>query len=81
MADLASGELEPTRTRLERLLEELAPVAERIGSADLLDDARALVRENGAIRQRRLAGDPADLRALARALADRFLDPPQDGAR
>ena len=76
MADLRTGELEPTRVRLQRLIGELEPVAQRVGSNDLLERTAALVRENGAIRQRRVAGEPVDATALAAWIADRFLEPP-----
>ena len=75
MADLTTGELEPTRARLERRLVELAPVADRLGCSDQLECASALIRDNGAMRQRRLAGEPPDLHALAGGLAERFVEP------
>ena len=69
-ADLVTGEREPLRARLERLFDELAPVAARLGCAAQLERARALAAgPGGAARQRaeaaaaRRAGRP---RRLAR---------------
>lgn len=71
MRDLDGGEPVPTRRRLHALLDALEPVAERLGCAAELEDARALAERNGAMRMRAAAaGDP---RAAARWLADRFL--------
>jgi glutamate---cysteine ligase / carboxylate-amine ligase len=73
MADLATGEPQPTRGRLGRLLDEIEPASDRLGCRELLGNARALVRRNGAIRQREVAkADGA--RGLAGWIADRFLD-------
>ena len=72
-ADLVTGEREPVRDRLERLLDELAPVAARLGCAAELERARALVRgPGGAARQRAAAAD-AGLDGLAAWLAGRLL--------
>ena len=49
-ADLATGERGPTRERLGALLDELEPVAERLGAAPSWRHARALVERNGADR-------------------------------
>jgi carboxylate-amine ligase len=70
MRDLDSGEREPTRARLDRLLDELAPVAERLGCATEVRTARTLVERNGALRMRAAAG--GDPRAAARWLVGRF---------
>jgi carboxylate-amine ligase len=69
LTDLDTGEREPTRDRLERLLDDLAPTAARLGCATELEAARGLLRANGAERQR-AAGGP---RAAAAWLAERFL--------
>lgn len=74
MADLVTGERTPTRARLHALLDDLAPTAERIGGAALLDGAHALVEENGAMRQRNAARDGGRVEAAAAYLAERFLD-------
>jgi carboxylate-amine ligase len=55
LADLRSGERRPTRERLEELLREVTPYAERLGCAELLRSTRALVVRNGALRQREVA--------------------------
>jgi carboxylate-amine ligase len=52
MVDLEDGEPAPARERIGRLLDELEPVAERLGGADGLRTARALLLDNGAERQR-----------------------------
>ena len=53
----------------------LRPVAATLGSEAELDRAAALIDVNGAIRQRLIARD-GGARAVARALAERFLEPP-----
>jgi len=73
MADLESGERTPTRERLHALLDKLEPVAERIGCATELRSARALVEENGALRQRAVARERG-VEAATAWLAERFLD-------
>jgi carboxylate-amine ligase len=75
MADLESGDRQPTRERLGTLLDELAPVFSRLGSESLLPHARALAKENGAMRERAVfARDGAE--AVAAMLADRFTERP-----
>jgi carboxylate-amine ligase len=71
MADLRTGEPAPTRERLGALLDELEPVAARLGEGSLLAHARALVERNGALRQREVA-EGGDLRGLAAWMAERF---------
>lgn len=73
LADLRSGEREATRVRLHRLVDEVTPAAERLGSADLLAHTRALIERNGAIEQRETAAG-AGLHGLVRWLAERFLE-------
>lgn len=70
-ADLRSGEVKPARDCLYALLDELEPVAARLGSAAELGHARRLVEENGALRQRAVAAE-AGARGLAVWLAKRF---------
>lgn len=74
LADLVSGERTATRERLTTLLDTLTPVAERLGSAQLLPHARALVAHNGATRQREVAG-ARGVRGLVAWQAERFGDP------
>lgn len=74
LADLASGELVPTRERLSALLDELAPVAQRLGAGALMRHAYALAERNGAIRQRAVAAERG-VRGLAAWLAERFGEP------
>jgi glutamate---cysteine ligase / carboxylate-amine ligase len=71
LADLATGERRPTREHLGRLLDRLEPIAERLGSARELEDARRLVERNGAMRQRDV-GATAGPRGVAAWLAERF---------
>ena len=52
MADLRTGARTATRERLNALLAALAPTAARLGCADELAEAHALVEANGALRQR-----------------------------
>lgn len=75
LADLRTGERRPARERLHGLLDQLAPVAERLGAGALLPCARALVERNGAIRQREVA-EVRGLHGLAAWQAERFGDPP-----
>ena len=74
LADLESGERRPTRERLSELLATLRPVAERLGAGQELRRASDLVALNGALLQRRAAQE-GGARAVARWLADRFLEP------
>ena len=68
MIDLVSGEVASTRERLTALLDDLAPVARRIGCASELAAVR--LDANGATRQRAVGGGP---HAVTAWLADRFL--------
>jgi carboxylate-amine ligase len=70
LADLVTGERTPVREILSRRLEQLAPVASRIGCADELADVEALIERNGAIRQREVG-----LPGATRWLTERFLSP------
>jgi glutamate---cysteine ligase / carboxylate-amine ligase len=72
LADLSTGERIPTRERLGALLDDLAPHAERLGCANELEGARALVAENGALRQRAMVAERG-LDALVPWLAERWL--------
>lgn len=74
MADPRSGVVRPTRECLQELLETLEPIARRINGASALRHAYQLVDVNGAIAQRREAAQHG-IAAVARRLADRFLEP------
>jgi len=52
LVDCDSGRRHPTRERLAELLDELDPVARRLGCEEQLFDARTLLVGNGAERQR-----------------------------
>jgi len=75
MADLQSGAVRPTREWLNELLEQLEPVAGRLGSSSALAHARELVERNGAIAQRAVAAEVGPC-GLAKWLAERFLEAP-----
>jgi glutamate---cysteine ligase / carboxylate-amine ligase len=72
LADLVTGEPRPARERLHALLDELAPVAARLGCGAELEAARGLVERNGALRQRAVAAERG-LPGLVEWLAERFL--------
>jgi carboxylate-amine ligase len=55
LVDLDSGRREPTRERIARLLETLAPTADQLGNASQLEAAGVLLAGNGADRQRYVA--------------------------
>ena len=74
MADLETGDRQPTRERLAALLDELSPVLARLGSQSLERRARELLRENWAMRQR-AAFDRDGAIGVAHALVDRFEKP------
>lgn len=71
LADLTTGETVPTRTRLEQLLADLGPVADRLGVARQLQAAASLCEANGAIRQRAVAAEHG-VQALVDWLAQQF---------
>jgi carboxylate-amine ligase len=74
MADLDTGEARPTRARLEELIELLGPVAGRLGAGDALEEAARLTDRNGALVQRQVSA-AGGASAVARSLAERFLEP------
>ena len=76
LADPVTGENTPARECLAALLEALAPSAERLGCAAGLRDAARLAEANGAVRQRAVAGEQGDLRAVAAWLADAYVPSP-----
>ena len=70
-ADLVSGRREPVRERLERLLDELAPVAAQLGCAAELEQARALAGGPGGAARQRAEAQRGGLEGLVGWLADR----------
>ncbi|MEA2418519.1 MAG: glutamate---cysteine ligase / carboxylate-amine ligase, partial [Thermoleophilaceae bacterium] len=73
-ADLQTGAREPLRARLERLFDDLHPVAARLGCSAELERARALAAgPGGAGRQRAEAAARGDLHGLTSWLAGRLL--------
>jgi gamma-glutamyl:cysteine ligase YbdK (ATP-grasp superfamily) len=55
LVDLDTAEVEPTRERLARLVDELEPIGAELGCSDELSGARTLIAGNGADRQRYVA--------------------------
>jgi carboxylate-amine ligase len=74
MADLRTGRLEPTRDRVERLLEDLAATARDVGCDGELTRARRLVQGNGADAQRAVASERG-VPGMTAWLADGFVPP------
>lgn len=74
LADLETGVRTATRERLSRLLDQLWPIADRIGCAAELELTRALIAENGAMRQREVAA-ARGVHGLVAWLAERFCEP------
>lgn len=73
LADLRSGDRQPTRARLLELVDEVEPAARMLGTADLLDYTRASIENNGAARQRE-ACDENGFNSLPAWLAARYLE-------
>jgi len=73
MADLVTGESQPTRALTTRLLDDLKGPAQRAGCAAELAAARRALPANGAVRQRAVAAERADVAGLTAWLAERFL--------
>jgi glutamate---cysteine ligase / carboxylate-amine ligase len=73
MADLVTGEVVSTRERAAMLLGELAGPAERVGCAAELARVSIALEANGGARQRSVAAQGGDARAVAAWLASRFL--------
>jgi carboxylate-amine ligase len=72
LASLGTGRTEPSRDRLHELIAAVEPVAESLGSRELLDYTRAAVQRNGAIAQREVFAE-SGARGVAAYLADEFL--------
>lgn len=77
LVDLETGEQQPTRERIARLIDVLEPHAERIGSAGALQGARALLAGNGADRQRYVA-ERDGVEGLTRWLVSETAESAQD---
>lgn len=71
MADLVTGERMPTARRLNRLLDALEPVAERLGSAASLRHARGMVEAGGGAAAQREAAAARGIEGLVGWLAER----------
>jgi glutamate---cysteine ligase / carboxylate-amine ligase len=74
LADLRTGQVRTVRDRLHALLDEIEPVAARLGCAAELAAARDLIADNGAVRQRAVAAERG-VHGLVEWLAERFLAP------
>lgn len=74
LADLETGEREPVRERLERLLDELGPFAARLGCGAELEHARALVAGPGGAARQRAEAERGGLDGLVAWLAGRLLE-------
>ncbi len=72
MSDLDTGERGPTARRIGRLLDELEPIGERLGSEESLRDARALLEAGGGAAAQRAVAAEHGLVGLVEWLADRF---------
>lgn len=75
MSDLRTGAVMATRESLHELLDELEPVAARLGAAAELRNARSLVERNGAAAQREVAAAGEGMPGLLAWMNERFLDP------
>ncbi|MFL5843281.1 MAG: YbdK family carboxylate-amine ligase [Solirubrobacteraceae bacterium] len=73
MADLETGEREPTADRVAALLDAITPTAERLGCAAGVAAARILAGAGGGAAKLRVAAD-GDVRSATAWLAARFLD-------
>jgi carboxylate-amine ligase len=73
LAHLETGAATPARECLAQLLDELAPYADGLGCSAELRDAARLGEANGAARQRAIAAETGELRAVAAWLADAYV--------
>ena len=71
MADLRSGDLRDTDELLGERLDQIAPLADMLGGAGAIENARRLVQHSGAERQRDLAAE-FGMHGLVAKLADEF---------
>lgn len=75
LADLKTGEPQPTRERLKDLLHTLEPAAQQLGASTQLAHARTLVERNGAVKQREQHAEHG-IRGLTEWLVRVFEEPP-----
>ena len=80
LADLRTGATQPTADRLGALLDDLEPSAQAVGCSTELGDARALLADQGATRQREVAVRTG-MRGVAEWLADSFAPKSVSGAK
>ena len=76
MADLRSGSVRPTRDCLHELIDQLEPIAGRLGAGPAIARAHALAERNGAISQRDVAARTG-ISSLPGWLASQFLEGPR----
>jgi carboxylate-amine ligase len=69
LVDLESGDSEPARVRLARLIDEVSPYANRFDATEQLSGARTLLAGNGSDRQRYVS-EREGIVGLTRWLAD-----------
>jgi carboxylate-amine ligase len=74
MADLRTGQRQPTRACLEQLFDALQQAASALGCEPELVRARELAVVNGAMAQRQVSANRG-IAQVARWLSERFLDP------
>lgn len=75
MADLDTGDTQPTRIRISDLLDRVEPAAEKLGCTGELDAARARLDRHSAPERQRAVAAHRGLRGLVEWLARRFLAP------
>ena len=73
MADLRTGALRSTRECLHELLDQIAPIAQRLGANGGMSRARELVECNGTMAQRREAAR-GGVSSVPGWLASKFLE-------
>ena len=73
LADLVTGERAPVRERLQRMLDELAPIGVRLGCSTELERARAMAAGPGGAQRQRAEARHGGLGGLVAWLAGRLL--------
>jgi glutamate---cysteine ligase / carboxylate-amine ligase len=79
LADLQTGEPQPTKGRLNELLDTIEPAGEQLGASTQLACARSLVERNGALKQREQHAEHG-IRGLTEWLVRVFAEPPSGHA-